>query len=242
MARKPTKTKPSSYNFDIREGETSEAYYKRLAKVADQRLIRLEELSHVEGYKGVKGFSYKRAIKDIQIYNPGATRFNTKMITYKDKEGNEHLDNRILRERTMSVLEFLKAPTSTKVGIDTAFKTAVETMNKKYGTSFTWEEAARFFEKSSSETLFKQANGSPVAMRALGKIQKLDDYIVRGIALDENFAFEGPETFAAINILTDRRRTRYVGGREITDDTKMKILKMIDPDNDYAWMEKFMKK
>lgn len=241
MARKPTKTKPSSYNYDMRPGETPEAYYKRLAKVADQRLVRLEELSHVEGYKGVKGFSYKRAIKDIQIYNPGASRFNTKMITYTDKEGNERLDNRILRERTMSVLDFLKAPTSTKAGIDSAFRSSIDTINKKYGTSFTWQEAALFFEKSSSETLFKQANGSPVAMRALGKIQKLDDHIVRGMALSENFAFEGPEQFAAIKILTDRRRTRYVAGREITDDTKIKILEMIDPKNDYGWMEKFMK-
>lgn len=242
MARKPTKTKPSSYNYDMRPGETPEAYYKRLAKVADQRLVRLEELSHVEGYKGVKGFSYKKAIKDIQIYNPGASRFNTKMITYTDQEGRTHLDNRILRERTMSVLDFLKAPTSTKAGIDSAFRSSIDTINKKYGTSFTWQEAAHFFEKSSSETLFKQAQGSPVALRALGKIQKVDDFIVRGIALDENFAFEGPEQYAAIQILTDRRRKRYVGGREITDDTKIKILEMIDPKNDYGWLEKFMKK
>lgn len=241
MARKPTKSSPSSYNFDIREGETPEAYYKRLAKVADQRLLRLERLSEQQGYKGVKGFSYAKAISDIQIYNPGASRFNTKMVTYKDKEGNVHLDNRILRERTMSVLDFLKAPTSTKAGIDTAFRSSVDTINKKYGTSFTWQEAALFFQKSSAAALFNQAQGSPIALRALGKIQKLDDHIVRGMALNEDFAFEGPEKYAAIKILTDRRRKRFIGGREMTDDTKIKILEMIDPKNDYSWMEKFMK-
>ena len=33
------------YNLDYKPGETDLQYYKRLAKVADQRLVRLEELA-----------------------------------------------------------------------------------------------------------------------------------------------------------------------------------------------------
>lgn len=224
----------------MKEGEDPEAYYKRLAKVADQRLLRLERLSEKENYKGVKEFSYKGALHDIQIYTPGAHRFNTKMVTVKDAEGNDtgKVDMRILKERTMTVLDFLRAPTSTKYGIDQNFRNAIETTNKLYGTSFTWQEAANFFAKNQYESQFKQANGSPIAIRAIGKIQKLDDFVVRGIALDDDFTIAGPEKSAAIKLLSDRRR-KYVGGREYTTETKIKILKLIDPDNEYDWMRKF---
>lgn len=232
MARKqrPTKSQPTyrEPDFDIREGETPEQYYKRLAKVADQRLVRLEKLSKQAGYKGVKGFSYARAISDIQIYNPKGSRFNAAISK----------DPRILKEQTMSVLDFLRAPTSTKVGIDTSFRNSIDTINKKYGTSFTWQEAANFFMKNQATSQFKAANGSPTGLRAIGQIQRLDAEIKKGIEQNMDFKITGPEKNAAIKLLKDRRR-KYIGGREYTEDTKIQILKLLDPENKYDWMGKF---
>ena len=96
MARRarPTKTQPTNraFDYDIREGESPEAYYKRLAKAADQRLVRLEKLAGHKGYKNVKSYSYARAMSDIQIYNPKGSRFNAAISK----------DPRILKEQTMS--------------------------------------------------------------------------------------------------------------------------------------------
>ena len=52
-----------AYNMEMKPGESLEKYYRRLAKVADQRLIRLEELSGVEGYGNAKQWAYKRAMR-----------------------------------------------------------------------------------------------------------------------------------------------------------------------------------
>ena len=226
MANKP-KSSPSVYNLMMREGETPEAYYRRLAKVADQRLVRLEKLSAEKGYKGVKSYSYANAMHDIQIFNPGAKRFNTKLRTYETPSGEVKLDQRELRERTMSVLDFLQAPTSTKTGIDTKFKMTVDTINKKYGTSFTWQEAASFFSSKTFEGQFKRAGGSPVALRAIGVIKKLDVALKSGMTESLDFKLDGPVKGAAIRLLSDRRR-KYIGGREYTADAKEAIINLLN--------------
>ena len=56
--------------------------YRTKAKKADQRLVRLEALSHEEYFEGVLNFAYKGAIRDIQSWKKqgqrgGDNRFNT---------------------------------------------------------------------------------------------------------------------------------------------------------------------
>lgn len=237
MARRPTKAQPTarSYDFTMREGESPESYYKRLAKAADQRLLRIERLAGTEGYKEIKGFSYARAIEDIQIYVPGATRFNTKMVVDKD---TGLVDQRILKERTMSVIDFLSAPTSTKYGIDTNFKNSIETINKNFHTGFTWEDAAAFFIKEQHTGLFKQVKDSGLTLRAIGKIRSMEDSLGKGILKNTDLKIAGPEKDAIIKILSDRRR-RYIGTHEYTDDFKKEVLNALDPLNKKKWMKKF---
>ena len=52
----------------IKEGESLEHAYTRLAKQADQRLVRLEQLSeqHPDEYKGVLTYAYGLASKNIK--------------------------------------------------------------------------------------------------------------------------------------------------------------------------------
>lgn len=239
MARvhRPTKAQPTyrEPDFDMREGETPEEYYRRLAKAADQRLLRLERLSLNEGYREVKGFSYARAIEDIQIYNPGATRFNTKMII---DEVTGLVDQRILKERTMSVLDFLQAPTSTKYGIDRNFKNSIETINKNFNTGFTWSDAAAFFIKEQHKGLFKQVKDSGLTLRAIGKIRDMESSLGKGILNNTDLKIPGPEKDAIIKIMSDRRR-KYIGTHEYTDDFKKDILNALDPLNKKKWMKKF---
>lgn len=235
-AHRPTKAQPTyrEPDFDMREGETPEQYYRRLAKVADQRLLRLERLSETEGYKKVKSFSYKRAMEDIQIYNPEGSRFNAAISK----------DPRILKEQTMSVLDFLKAPTSTKYGIDTNFKNSIATINEKFNTNFSWDDAAAFFMKEQHTGLFNQLKDSGLTLRAIGKIRQLDEKgagstkMLTNFLRSTSFQIDGPEQGAVIRILSDRRR-KYIGTREYTDDFKKAVLNELDPLNKKKWMTKF---
>ena len=59
------------YNLDYKPGESDLQYYKRLAKVADQRLVRLEQLSKQEGFEKVTRFAYERAMRDLELYGGG---------------------------------------------------------------------------------------------------------------------------------------------------------------------------
>ena len=69
------------YNLDYKPGEDALMYYKRLAKTADQRLVRLEQLSTQKGYENVTAYAYARAQYDIGRYTSGH-RFNTKPPPY----------------------------------------------------------------------------------------------------------------------------------------------------------------
>lgn len=232
MARvhRPTKAQATyrEPDFDMHEGETPEAYYRRLAKAADQRLLRIERLAGKEGYKDIKTFSYARAISDIQIYNPKGTRFNAAISK----------DPRILKEQTMSVLDFLQAPTSTKYGIDTNFKNSIETINNNFHTGFTWSDAAAFFIKEQHKGLFKQVKDSGLTLRAIGKIRNMEESLGKGVLKNTDLKIAGPEKDAIIKILSDRRR-KYIGTHEYTDDFKKDILNALDPLNEKKWMKKF---
>lgn len=130
-------------NYSKKPGESAEAYYKRLAKVADQRLVRLEALSHEKGFRSVKDWSYSTAMDDIKKFLPAGDprraasdylRFNTKVTA----------DN--VNERTADVIKFLQKPTSNRRDIVKFYKKRADSINKNANTNFTWQQLADFFE------------------------------------------------------------------------------------------------
>lgn len=151
----------------IKPGETLEQAHRRLAKQADQRLVRLEQLSQKEGYKGVLTYSYGLAQKNAEIY--GATgekkRFNIAMPKSKKQ----------LQAKINDMIQFLNSPTSTKGGIDKMYKKRTQTLNDKYGTDFTWQEAGQFFE--SQKDTFKKKMDSGIILKSIGKLQQSADII-----------------------------------------------------------------
>ena len=153
-----------AYNIEQKENESDLQYYKRLAKAADQRLVRLEQLaaSGEDRFKNVEKYAYQSAIRDIQSY-PGAenfTRFNTKPPAARQ----------LFREKIADMRRFLSAPTSTKSGIINVYQKRVNTLNKKYGTSFTWQQFADFMDSDEGRKIFGDY-GSDTAFRAIGKVQ-----------------------------------------------------------------------
>ena len=122
--------------------------YKKLAKRADQRLVRLEGYRHDKGFEAITSYAYKSAMKDIRKYSgEGANRFNTKAPA-SDKD---------LLRKIADIKKFLDAPSSTKKGVVDLYKKKADTLNNNkdiWGDregNLTWQDYASVFEVIDTE-------------------------------------------------------------------------------------------
>lgn len=148
------------YNFNMMPGESYQAYYKRIAKVADSRLLRLERLSKQEGFEGAWKWSYNKAMKDIERWG-GSKRFYTK--------APENLNQ--LKAKINDIQAFLGSVTSTKTGIVEVYKQRADTFNKKYGMNWSWQDMAKFFDQFGS-SLYDEY-GSDVINQVIAVVQSM---------------------------------------------------------------------
>lgn len=190
-----------AYDASQRPGETALAYYKRLAKVADQRIVRLEKLVQKKGYENVLKYAYKGAQKDISHWKDTpkakipvnkqqlnrmtkagkvAGRFNTAPPTNKKGE----IDLNKLMAKISDIKSFLEKPTSTQGQIKTIYQKRVAKINKKYGTDFSWEDIGDFFESDAykdlastygSDTILKMRNIVVENRNLVEELSKYDD-------------------------------------------------------------------
>ena len=152
--------------LDQKPTESLEQYYHRLAKTADQRLVRLERYKDDPYYKTAKLWAYRRAQRDIMTWQKGAQmpeklRFNT-----APPKGTEDLLAKINDIKT-----FLSSPTSTKQGITEVYKKRADTINKRYGTKFTWKQLAKYYSSGQAK-LWDDKFGSKSALRTIAQLQK----------------------------------------------------------------------
>lgn len=126
-----------------------EAEYRRLAKRADQRLLRLERISDPERpeynpmYASVKEYAYKRAMRDIRAWSgENAKRFNTEIPSNTNR----------LKAKIADIKRFLESASSTigktkeTKGIAKIYEERAKTINEKFDTNFKWQDLTKFFE------------------------------------------------------------------------------------------------
>ena len=142
------------YNTDIRQGESIEHYYTRLAKVADQRLVRLEKLSGEQYFSGVEQFAYAKAQKALNVW--GGKRFNTKMPEAVS----------LRNEKIADMIRFIQSPTSSKSGITSVYEKRANTLKQRYGLDVDWKDLGTLMEAFRDDA----AAGSPTQMKAIGII------------------------------------------------------------------------
>lgn len=141
--------------------------YRKLAKRADQRLVRLEALSRISKYENVLKYAYRVAAKNIESYGQvkNRPRFNTKPPE----------NSNTLQAKINDIKHFLESISSTKKGIVSTYEKRAETLNKKMGLKgddkFTWQELADFFQSKSYEKL-ASIFGSKTVFDIIGKIKK----------------------------------------------------------------------
>lgn len=185
MAKQSRKTE--KYNELLKE-------YRKLAKRADQRLVRIEQRSELGGkYLNIKQFAYKRAMVDIRKWSgESATRFNTKPPASTIS----------LQAKIRDIKEFLQAPSSTIKptkdnavydlegnlvggGLELTYDKRAQTLNKKFGkyldTPFTWDNVGDFFESALWKKLDKKHADSATTIKAIGTIMKSKKQIAKEI-------------------------------------------------------------
>lgn len=215
MAKKGYKHdyKVRGYDLNYKPGETDAQYYKRLAKVADQRLVRLERLSDVAGFEKVKMYAYDKAMRDLESY--GGTRFNTKIPT----DENGVIDTRLLSQKLADIRYFLSSVTSTKQGITQVYSERVKSINEKYGTNYSWQDLADFYQSGDAKKAISYGN-SDLILRAIGKIQKAKTQLDKEMAANKKITLDKENTD---KVIYDKSRELLRSG-----DLDLSILKGVD--------------
>ena len=151
------------YDVDQRPGESMEAWYRRLARTADDRLRALEAYQHDKYFKPAIQWAYFVAQHDIEKWSgQHATRFNTAPPDKPEK----------LLAKISDIQKFLQSPTSTKSGIRAAYQKRADTINTNYpGVHFTWKDMAQFYELDTWKVLDKEF-GSKTAMKIVANVRK----------------------------------------------------------------------
>lgn len=154
--------------------------YNKLAKKADRRMRELERFSRDPKLESILNYAYRTAVKDIASWTPPDKR--TALYQYdKDTlinvpskprwQRNAPMDTNSLKAKIKDIEKFLKKPTSTMTGTVNIYKKRTETINKKYGTNFTWEQLADYFETGLADKASDKF-GSKTVLQAIGVIQK----------------------------------------------------------------------
>lgn len=146
--------------------------YRRLAKRADQRLVRIERYAGqreaIKGEKAIPGmekltsYAYRKALWDIKKWSGAeAKRFNTAPPNNTNQ----------LKAKIADIRNFLESDTSRVTTTRNIYQKRVDTINEKYGTSFTWEQFGEFMNSKLYEKLSNTYYLAEI-LRAFGVIQQ----------------------------------------------------------------------
>lgn len=172
MSRRRSRSK--RYNALVKE-------YRKLAKRADQRLVRLERYANEPKYSNIKQFAYAKAMRDIRSWSgDNATRFNTKPPAKINSLQAKIADIKSFLQSASSSIK----PTKDNAvyndkgqlvggGIDLTYQKRAQTLNTRYGTNVTWENVGEIFESKLYRKLSDKYS-SKTAVRIIGQLQAND--------------------------------------------------------------------
>ena len=201
--------------------------YRKAAKAADQRMVRMERLSEEENYKTANKYAYAKAERMIREWSGDqATRFNTKPPATASA----------LKEKIMDIKDFLKSDASTKTGIKNVHMKRADSLNELYGTKFTWEEWDTFLNSELINKLDEKLGTSPktggtTREATIGIIVKNKDKVIKaaqavnkkelhvedrmvGSVVNELIAKNGPDVLEAFGMSPDTSNVSNTKGRK----------------------------
>lgn len=147
--------------------------YNKLAKKADRRMRELERFSRYEEFKPVLNYAYRIAKRDIESWTPPEDKDRSPRW-----QRNAPADTRTLQAKIKDIEKFLSKKTSTITGVKKIYIKRTNTINKKYGTDFTWQQLADYFESGFAEKS-NDKFGSKTVLKSIGIIQKEKDKAIK---------------------------------------------------------------
>ena len=183
-----TKRKMDAYESELKQ-------FRTLAKRADQRLREIERYADRSGFENMTNWAYKKAMRDIQYWSgEGKTTFNRDAPTSLKQ----------LRAKTRDIQEFLNAPTSTMTGTKEMYQNRADILNKRYGTSFSWEDLGDVFDRK-EENEFYQKFGGKTYLKAVDYLKNNEEKIMKGLMARENITIRtgNRKVNTAVNQLLD---------------------------------------
>lgn len=197
-----------------KEWEAVQKESRKLAKRANQRLVRLEHYSEREGMSEILKFAYRKAQAYIST-NLGGKRYkeHVKLIEITDDKG-EVLKGDLLyrknveiqRQRIKAMEEFLGSATSTlgksrsgpeTKGIQAIYDKRTQTINekilKKYGLEMTDKDLKRFFDSKKQAKLESIVGSTRMFIVAAimkkqnikGSRRELEEFVKNHVDLDQ---------------------------------------------------------
>ena len=192
-----------------KEWETLSKESRKLAKRANQRLVRLEQYSQREGLRSIIKYAYAKATEYISanlgIGKGGKARFKEHVKLFDINDGTKQLSGQALykanvmiqRQRIKAMEEFLAAESSTlgesrsgpkTIGIKKIYENRAQTITDKYldkyGLEMTDNDLKRFFD-SKKQAKLEKIVGSKQMFVVASVIKKLN---IRGSRKElENF-------------------------------------------------------
>lgn len=184
--------------------------FKALAKKADRRLREIERFSRYDEFSNIKNYAYRTAKRDIDAWTPPDQHYDKPRFSR-----NIPMDTRTLRAKIKDIQKFLDKPTSTVTGIKKIYKKRADAINKKYGTDFTWQQLAKFFEDGGMADKSFNKYGSKTVLIAVGKMQASDNKIIEDIKKGSSINIDTPDDNKVINDTINSLLSNY--GKELSD-------------------------
>ena len=143
--------------------------YKKLAKQANMRLLRLEK--RAGSNPALLDWAYAHAQEDIRKWR-GSGKHRYPSTVKQDAPISQ------LQARIADVEKFLEMETSTISGVKRVNEKRVDTINNKYGTDFTSSDFQQFARSGMLDKI-KAQYGSKTMWKAIGQIRKNMDTLVK---------------------------------------------------------------
>ena len=182
----------------VKEWKQISAESRKLAKRANQRLVRLEQYSKREGLSSITKYAYANAQEYIKsnlgIGSKGKGRFKEHVKLFDVNDGSKQLTGQALykanvmiqRQRIKAMQEFLAAESSTlgqsrsgpkTIGIKKIYENRAQTITNKYlvryGLEMTENDLKRFFD-SKKQAKLEKIVGSKQMFVVASVIKKLN--------------------------------------------------------------------
>lgn len=146
------------------------AEYKQLAKAADRRLRNLEKAVKREGFESITKFAYAKAMKDIEHrFGEGKVRF--------DKILPASYSKMQIQAAIADVESFMKSPSSTISGVKNIYAKRANTLSKKLGQKYTWNEIAVLFENNTFDRLVSKMSSDQVFKQISSRLKKKEKLV-----------------------------------------------------------------